>query len=430
MLDSTSETREFAEDLREAVLSLRSALVALYRAVGADLGRPQEVARRFGVNKNLTWKIAKVMESEDAFAAAPLIPGPEGLGILLSALGIDERNPAVAAQVRRAAAQFDAMVARHTGDRTTLELLLDGAASSRSLEISRKLAYRGNSGLWGLQARARVTAHILTPNLEDRSRIDLALITGYLDLCRLRRVAHWPLFRFTRYTDDASSPSSSPGVQPLEESSEPGSPLWIMPSWCTPAIPALASVARATGAGDVTHYLEAGSVGRLGMVTCFCGFLKRSIESRHGDAHNEFGEVGTHITLPMETLMMDLFVHRELTEAMEPEACVFGRPGGEWPATAAEREAQRLPIAEKPVALGEGPPHVATPLMPDYERRILEIFPRLGHDPRDFAAFRLTIHHPPMPSLVVLRYRLPHKAPSESPASAREPSCDSKPARF
>lgn len=407
---ATSEPREFADDLRESVLSLRGALLALYQDVGADPHRPQEVARRFGINKNLTWKIARVLECEDAFEAAPLIPGPEGMGILLNALRHPSRQSLAAEGVRHASAQFEAMVARHTGDRTTLELLLDGASTSRSLEVSRKLAFRGNSGLWGIQARARISTNILAPCVDDPTRIDLTLVTGYLDLCRLRRIGHWPLFRFFRYTDDSSTVTRPARAQPLEALQEPGAPLWIMPSWCTPAITALASVSSDR---DVTHHLGPGPVGRMGQVTCFCGFVDRCTESRYGDAHNEFGEVATHVTLPIETMVMDFLVHRDLPEAMRPEACVFGRPAGEAFPSRAEREAQRLPIAETPVFLGEGPPHIATPLMPDYERRVLEIFPRIGRDPRDFAAFRLTLVHPPMPSLVVLRYRLLRAGGSE-----------------
>jgi len=404
ILDAPVEPREFADDLRETVLGLRGALLALYRAVGADPERPQEVARQFGINKNLTWKIAKVMALEDAFQAATLIPGPEGLGIMIAALGIAKRNPRVAEQVRAAAAEFEAMIARHTGDRTTLELLLDGATESRSLEVSRKMAFRGNSGIWGLRARARITSHILAPNAEDPTRVDMAVVSGFLDLCRLRPTANWPLFRFTSYSDGAARPLESGRGEPIEAPPSLDAPLWIMPSWCRPAAPELVSVA---GERTVTHSLGSGPVGRMGQVSsCFCGFVARSSESRYGDSPEDFGELGTYVTLPIETLVMDLLVHRSLAEAMHPEARVYGRPAGDVFTGAAERETQLLPIVEAPVALGEYPPRVATPLMPDYEERMMSVFPRLGLDPRDFAAFRLTVEHPPMPSLVVVRYRL------------------------
>lgn len=408
--EPTATQRNFADDLRESVLSLRSALVELYREVGADPARPQEVARQFGLNKNLTWKIAKVIDSEDAFEAAPLIPGPEGLGILLNGLRHKRRDghdSTALERVRHAATQFEAMVARHTGDRATLDLLLDGAASSRSLEVSRKLAFRGNSGLWGLQARARLTAHVLAPNADDPSRIDIVLITGLLDLFRLRQVVHWPLFRFYRYTDDASIVTQPTLAEPIEPPTAPDAPQWIMPSWCSTPTPTLTTVA---GEHNVTHYLGDGPIGRMGQFTYFCGLVERGTESRYGDTSNEYGEVGTHVTLPIETLVMDLFVHRELTEAMHPEACVFGRAAGDSFTNLAERDKQRLPTVETPIPLGERPPRIATPLMPEYERRISETFPRLGFDMRDFAAFRFTLQYPPMPSLVVLRHRLPQRA--------------------
>lgn len=396
----------FVHDLRESVLGLRSALVALYRHVGADPQRPQEVARRFGLNKNLTWKIARILECEDALDAAPLVPGAEGLSILLDALEPSAADQAVASRVRDAAAGFDAMVERHAGDRPTLELLLDGLGASRSLEVSRKLAFRGNSGIWGLQARARVSAQILAPNIETPDRIDIALASGFLDLQRLRPRTHWPLFRFVSYNDDATTPEGGGRRVPLEPSDDPTAPAWIMSSWCDPAVPRLTSVEADAG---LTHYLGEGPLGRTGRTTCFCGLYDPATVSRYGDEHNRFGEAATHITLPIETLVFDLFVHRTLVEAMDPEVCVFGRPGGALVPAAGERELQRLPVAERLVSLGGPPPRIATPIMPEYEELMGDVFPRIGRELSEFAAFRLTLSHPPMPSLVVLRYRLPER---------------------
>lgn len=404
---AATEPGTFVDDLRDSVLGLRSALVGLYRCVGADPSKPQSVARHFGLNKNLTWKIARILECEDAVEAAPLIPGSEGLGILLDGLGSSQVDAAAALErVRDAAARFEAMVARHAGDRPTLELLLDGLGSSASLGHSRKLAYRGNSGVWGIQARARVTANIVAPSREDPNRLDLALVAGFLGLRRLRDIAPWPLFRFSRYGDDSSDMHAPNKARSIESPSSPDAPRWIMTSWCDPPQPPLTTV---LGDRDVTHLLGPGPVGRTGECTCFCGFHEPGAVPRYATTPDEWGESATNVTLPIETLLIDLFVHRDLVEAMRPEACVFGRPAGDALPGGAARDAQRLPISEVPVSLGEGPPRVATPLMPDYERLIDEVFPRIGRDLRDFAAFRFAIAHPPMPSLAVVRYRLVRK---------------------
>ena len=73
-----SAPRSFADDCRATASELRAALAAVYADVGADAARPQVVARRFRLNKNLTWKIAKVLQSTDPLETVPLVPGKIG----------------------------------------------------------------------------------------------------------------------------------------------------------------------------------------------------------------------------------------------------------------------------------------------------------------------------------------------------------------
>ncbi|MFM8697786.1 MAG: hypothetical protein ACKOF7_03795, partial [Phycisphaerales bacterium] len=130
---------DFAADCRSAARALRDALRSLYASVGADPMRPQEVSRRFKLNKNLTWKIAKVLQTHDPLEAVPLVPGGEGLGILLAAMEAAGASASAIADVRARMADFDRMIETHVGDRGTLELLMDGITrTGKPLELSRK----------------------------------------------------------------------------------------------------------------------------------------------------------------------------------------------------------------------------------------------------------------------------------------------------
>ena len=152
----TPTSQDFDLQCRTCALDLQNALRALYAAVGADPARPQEVSRQFKLNKNLTWKVAKVIQSVDPIEAVPLIPGSEGMEILLCAMEASGPYASPVSAVRSTLAAFEDMVRTHVGDRPTLELLMDGMSrGGRTLEVSRKLAFRGNSGIWGVQARVR-----------------------------------------------------------------------------------------------------------------------------------------------------------------------------------------------------------------------------------------------------------------------------------
>ena len=95
---------------------------------GADISKPQEVSRQFKLNKNLTWKIAKVLQTNDALEAVPLIPGSEGMEILLAAMSGAGASAASVQAVRTKLAAFEHMVEAHVGDRATLELLMEQQA--------------------------------------------------------------------------------------------------------------------------------------------------------------------------------------------------------------------------------------------------------------------------------------------------------------
>ena len=85
------------------------------------------------------------------------------------------------------------MVSRHVGDRPTLELVRDSLPdrSHDRLIVSRKLAFRGNSGIWGVQARTRLNAAFVAPSHDDPEMLDAANVGGRVQLLlRIENPAH------------------------------------------------------------------------------------------------------------------------------------------------------------------------------------------------------------------------------------------------
>ncbi len=389
---------KFDEHCRESVLVLRGALLDLYREAGADLTKPQEVARRYKLNKNLTWKVAKIMQTEDAYSAVPLIPGAAGFEILLEAMSKAGAPADVVARVRAAAEGFDRMIEIHTGDRATLELALDSMGGERPLEMSRKLAYRGNSGIWGIQSEVRVTTQFLAPNKHDPSLLDAALVGGFTRIRRLRPVPRWPVFQLLRYNDDGSTPNRVEPM-PIEESSD-DSQAWMMRSFCDGAETPMHVVDSASG---TTYEIGDGPVGKTGEFSCFFGYTEQGVVSRYRDEHNQFGELYSTVSIPTETLMFDLIVHKNLTEVVNAEVELHGRL---WGNTDVGLPASKLPCADRVLDLGVGA-NLATPLVPRYSEMVRTVQERAGWNPSEFRCLRLVMMYPPMPSTAVLRYELP-----------------------
>jgi len=405
----TPIAEDFNLHCRACALNLQVALRALYSAVGADPARPQEVSRQFKLNKNLTWKVAKVIQSVDPIEAVPLIPGSEGMEILLSAMEASGSHAEAIGAVRSTLAAFEAMVRTHVGDRPTLELLMDGMLrGGRALEVSRKLAFRGNSGIWGVQARVRSMTQFLAPNPEHPHLLDMVVVGGLHDIRRLRPVQGWPLFRFTSYDTVGGELPGNRIREPIEPPENSGEPHLVMRSFCTATSAEVRSITTAT---DVSHELMDGPVGQRGSVTFVFGSMERASLPRYSNGavdDIEYGEMGALVTMPTEYVHIDILIHRDLLPGFAPELFVYGRPFGGASLDPATRDNYRLPIDEPIVRIDPARVSFATDMLPDQHKVVNAVFERTAWNPKEFQGFRAIVSYPPMPSTVMIRYALPH----------------------
>lgn len=400
--------QDFAPHCSSCVKALQASVRHLYGAVGADVARPQEVARRFRLNKNLTWKFAKLLQTEDPLEAVPAIPGAEGIGILLAAMEREGAQATVTEPVRRDFDAFDAMMRAHAGDRATLDLLIDGMAQgAKALEVSRKLAFRGNSGVWGLQARVRSMLQVLAPTVGRPDRLDDVLVGGLHDIRRLRPVQGWPIFRFGHYGLGAEGQSRPRDFMPIEPPSSPDEPALIMRSFCSPPGAEVRSVRTDR---DIRHELVDGPIGQRGAVTFVFGSIERGVFGRYappGAAAPEYGEMVAFVTMPTELVQMDVLVHRSMLAEFTPELAVYGRPFGTFDSDPSVRENYRLPITETIERIDPARQSLDSEALPDRTDLVDLVVRRAGWALGEFMAFRATVAYPPMPSSVLLRYRLP-----------------------
>jgi hypothetical protein len=394
----------FERQLADAVDRLRGALADVLASVDADSTRPQDMSRRFRLNKNLTWKVSKIIHASDVGTPLQHLPGEAGVAILLDALARAGAPDAACAAVRAAVAGLDDVVQVHTGDRATLELILDGLTpegfGGERLERSRALAFRGNSGIWGVQARVKTTMAILAPSREAPDRIDAAVVGGYRGFRRLRPTPAWPLFRVRPYRDDGSDPAHACVSRPLRGES------YLLSEFCSQTMPGLTVVRE--GAEDVFE-LGDGPIGNTGQFDCVFGSLARDVGPRYREPGDTGGELYSIVSCPVETLVFDLVAHRDLAFALRPTVDIVSRLDGRLRPPGMRPLRDLLPIEETATDLGFGPPAFATPLAPGAPEIASVAFESFGHDPRDFGAVRLTVKFPPMPSTVVLRFDLPER---------------------
>jgi hypothetical protein len=394
----------FEQHAKAALLRVRAALAELLSSVGADPTRSQAVARQFGLNKNLTWRISKIVGEEDPCAAIPHIPGTSGLNIFIRSLERAGAPDQAIASVRDAIAEFDRMVDIHSGDRETLEMMLGNLTSDgeqQRNESQRKLAFRGNRATWGVQARVQLCVNVIAP-ATDPDWVDLAWLSGLADFRRLRRDAVWAMASARKFMDDGSQMALGQihAIDPAY-SVDDGAPL--LSGYCSQPLPDIRT--RTEPDGMIRYELLEGPVGNTAAATCILGIYGRSFVRRTRAENDTLGEHAARLYTPVEVLVHDLFVHRDLSHALSPDIFLYSQmPGGPvYPASGRDRGL--LPLYQRAQPLGH-PPDLVTPELPTYPRMIHTVFDRLGWDPGDFFAFRLRLRYPPIPSLAVFRYPL------------------------
>lgn len=391
------------QECGEAVGRLRAALIGLYDNVGADPASPQDVARTFRINKTLTWNMAKLMQAGDGLAAVPHVPGNSSIERFLKATETRGANKKIVDAVRDATREFERVISVHVGDRATLDLIIDGMASGEGagLEQSRKRAYLGNSGIYGVQARTNLMCCFLAPNAQDSSQLDMVMLRGLLGVRRLRPTVRLPIFR-TRQWSQAGQAIASQEWQPIEE--ETNSP--FLSRFNSGDVPEIEAV-HAPGGTD--YLIQPGPIGNRGAFDCFFGDMIRAGASRYQDHEDATGEFGVTVTAPTESVLFDIIAHRDIPFVLDAESFVYahlytgGQMDGHWD------EASLLPIRQRTVSLPGSPPAVATKQVPKYSEIHDYIYERLGWDPSEFRGVRLEMKYPPLGSTVVQRFMLPER---------------------
>lgn len=393
---------EFADSLFAVYEHLRGALTELLTSVSADPAVPYAASRQLGINKNLAWKICRIITAHDPFAAIEHLPGTQGMNILLDAAAKHGAPPTVIGEVRVALKKLAQLIETHAGDRRTLDLMVASHHESpqEPMEESRRLAFEGNSAIWGVKGRVRFASFIVAPSGGDDGFVDCAVIGGVVDACRLRPNVSVPLFQLRAYNDDGSTINMR--RKPLDPDAEPSDGSMLIRPFCSQNVPPLSKTRR----DDALCYaMPRGPVGRSGLSSWIYGWRTVRLASAYRDAVNRFGEHPMRVFVPVEALQCDLYLHRDLPFGESVRGILYSQLAGEQ-YDGADHAGDQLPLRESVTRLGGRPPVAASPLLPRYSEMIRWAFERLAWNARDFAGYRFTMKYPPIPTVFVLRYDL------------------------
>lgn len=392
----------FQDHARTVVRAVRMAFAELLNAAGADPHAPQAIARQLGINKNLAWKISKIVQADDPSTALQQMPGSAGISIFMRSIEKAGVEGDLIESARQAIAGYEQLIDLHSGDRATLEMMgseLSENGRSQRDEYHRKLLYQGASYVWGAQARAILKIGVVGPS-NTPGNLDFASVGGLLDFRRLRDGVTWVMATRSSDNDDGSAMATA-ATEAIDPRFEDPSNAPLLADFCSQPLPEL----RRYVDGTLYRYeLVNGPVGNTGALSCVVGTIQRNIPYYRTPA-NEWGAHLAKCDIPAELMILDLFFHRDFTFALKNEVALYSEVGASMPQE--HRDRYKLPLHEPLQDLGIDPLPPATPEVPRYGKLINQVFDRMKWSPGDFHAFRMKIPYPAYPTSLVLRYRLP-----------------------
>lgn len=405
----------FEHELCKVVLRVRGALASILEAAGGYGPHVKDVCDALKVHRKLGWQIAKVACETDPFVAARFVPAAGGMKTFLKAAARRNVSDELLQQAAEAFAEFERVVAVHADDRSSLEMML-GVCSPNVDEVSqlaaRKLAFAGNSMIFGAQARAYLVAAFVHPSAKP-GWFDAARLHSYVGFRRNRPNLPWVISRTLVADDDYKQRAPEPRenlAPPREDDASSNAPL--LPQFCSQPLPQLRR--RIDSSGWVLEELVEGPVGNTAALTLVTAELTRQTARTFQTRHSEQMDWGVWITTPCEVLVFDQFIHRDLFPPSPRNVRMYANLVD--PAHFAD--GQLLPTFERVETLGRAQEAVHTPDIPRYGEVAQYVFERLGWDSRQFELYRLRMQFPPMPTAVVVSHAL-HPAPVHAPRKSK-----------
>lgn len=403
---STIESRTFLDDGKTAVNGLRRALAEVLGSVQADPDEPQELSRRFGLDKTLTWRIARVVREEDAWEAVQHIPRRPSIQIFASAMAKHGAARESVESLWKALDVFESFVETHSGDRETLEMMASSAArksASKRLEAFRKSGFQANSAVWGVSAKVQLGLKYMIPG-RNPGFVTLATICGLVDFRRLRAHTPWAMASIHSWRAAGTNDTEEYRQRVMPMVADPSNPSSILlPHFCSSPLAEIRILENPPG--TMRHMLAEGPVGNTAAATVYMGWTIEDCAPTHQTIPDETGDHIVLLSTPVEELIHDIYIHKDLAFAMNPTAHVYSQlPGGpQYPS--AGPDAPQLPMPVEVIDLGV-PTQVVTPEVPGYHEISEFGAQSIGCALTDFRAFRYRLRYPPIPTMSILRHAL------------------------
>jgi hypothetical protein len=396
------EVKGLHKQASKRLVRLRNAISSILRALPVSIDQPCNVYRTLSIDRMLGWKLFKIYELEDIFLAAQYIPRKAAFGSFLKASAANGISPPLLDEARQAFDEFTALVDVHAGDRSSLELMLLAFSEDGLIQVYReqqKAAFHANRFIYGLEARVEFFTQFVSPS-SDKRYLDITHIKGFVDMRRNRPNVSWcyehPLTRKRSGTIEPPD-FDRPLVNP-EELPGDGSIPWY-PEFCSCEFP---DVEKHLDSVDYLQEIFPDSTGKTALMTLVFANHYRTenqMDFEEGDG------TSLKISTPVETLVMDMFIDRDLLNRPELQLRVFtdvDYRGCPHVPGYLRSQRERLPTDSSVRFMGRGISASYLHEVRRYEEILRDAFSRRGLDDTKYDLYRVKLEYPVIPSTIAV----------------------------
>ncbi len=407
-MQAKSRQSDFVIEARHAVGELQRIVAGLLNTLvpGPDR-RLSDITDALGIDTKLAWKLNRIVEVDDPYAAGVYVPGATAARIVVAAARDCGAPKASVDALDAAFMRFEKLQRDHAGDRRTLDTLLAalaGEEQGRNEEQARKAAHQANVALWGVSVTTRLMSFIVRARDDNPDQLEAAHVAGTFGVRRTRPNVPWRIGCFWVETNEGTMPEGTPRGA-LDPACGPGEPpiLWSHTSANVPEL-----VAVQAEPNRVEYRLGGGPIGLQSHFDLVTAERFADAGSRYRAPGDDQISVGSRNRTPAERVILELTIERSIFGRISPEPMLFGELWGEHPPAELDHP-DRMPLHEKAAFVGTGLAPFRHRHIPKHRELMTGVFGLLGWDPAAFDTYRLELTYPPSPTILRMVHPLPSK---------------------
>jgi hypothetical protein len=394
--------------IEQAMLAFGGSLRDLFRTLfGSERPAAGELVDRLAISRTLAWRLQQMAKPDDLAANLNAVVAERGFRVLVASLGSAGLPADRLAEIEARWEVLRRSMRRHRIDRDGLRSI--GAQERSSVRGGsdaarrRRDAMRANEFLWGIGIRTTILTQMFARHpaagSPDTDRIGLAASVIHHGLRVVRPVP--PLVVYRRLFRGAFGESD-----PQDLARGDIAP-WIDEA-CTPGI--CGTAVRPRASQKEAFELDTASIPTA--VPIDLAFAESALDfaSPYADSPGQSGFMEAPLGFPVERVIVYLGTHESMPEWSDHE-CRLRTALMTSRRLPPERRFATLPVDSRlePIESVAGVPTLpsGSEHLEPMVRRIMSInAAALGHKPTSFRFRRLVLDHPPMPSLLLIRWRL------------------------